>query len=152
MNKRAVILTCSTLIFLATAVFGTRVVRSWQKSANAKRTQGWLQTAINELKSRSAPSNEAILEANTNGWVTSNHLIFSNDWATYKIHTFHESDDLGDINLLRGPDGTLYLSHFHFCVGIYGEIPAEDGRPKDFKEFLAHYGTQQNWKLLEGKK
>src|SRR5262245_6087506 len=50
-------------------------------------------------------------------WAGAGYMIFEDGWARFIHHTFHSSERIGDVALLRASDGSIYVSRFHFCVG-----------------------------------
>ena len=80
------------------------------------------------------------------------YLVFSNGWAAYQLHTMHGCDGGGDVALLRTSDGSLYMSHMHFCAGIAEEIQSSPDtntlRPADISDFLIHHAVAQRWRLV----
>lgn len=80
-------------------------------------------------------------------WITGTHVVFSNGWAAYRVHSVHDSDGLADMALLRGSDGRLFFSTKHFCSGNISmeltdsNLPA----PADLEEFLRKRAARQEW-------
>jgi hypothetical protein len=104
----------------------------------------WLENASRTLAGRGAPPANLVHTFRPGDWAGQGYLVFSNDWASFAFHTFHDSTKIGDIALLRTSDGVLYVSHFHFCIGeteYYGWP-----QPRDFSSFLEIFGAKQGWK------
>ncbi len=120
---------------------------------NAERQ--WILQTVQELLQTAPPSFPPSSGTNTSRkdpwWAHPNYLIFSNGWAAYKIHTIHDSDDVGDITVLRSSGGAFYCSREHYCVGITEWMepsPHADEQiaaPSDLADFLQHYGRAQRW-------
>ena len=104
----------------------------------------WLENASQTLASRGAPPADLIHTFRPGNWAGNGYILFSNGWAAFACHTFHDSTKIGDIALLRTSEGIPYESHFHFCIGVteYYSQP----QPKDFSRFLEIYGAKQGWK------
>ena len=112
----------------------------WHKHAQAQ----WLENAKHTLAGRTAPSHDLVHTFRPAAWADQGYLIFSNGWAAFAFHTFHDSRKVGDIALLRTSDGVCYVSHYHFCVGedeFFGQP-----QPRDVAQFLKIYGAKQGWK------
>ena len=104
----------------------------------------WLKSAAQELQSRGTPPADLMHTLPMGRWAGNGYILFSNGWAAFACHTFHDSEKIGDVALLRTPDGVLYVSHFHFCIGeteYYGWP-----QPRDFSSFLEIFGAKQGWK------
>ena len=109
-----------------------------------KRAQAvWLWSEVQHLQNLGTPSMTLTTNQEPNTWSKDGFLIFSNGWAAFVCHTIHDSENIGDVALLRTPDGVFYVSHYHFCCGEW-TFDAGD-RPGDFAQFLELYGTKQNW-------
>jgi hypothetical protein len=104
----------------------------------------WLENASQTLASRGAPPADLIRTFRPGNWAGNGYILFSNGWAAFACHTFHDSEKIGDVALLRTPDGVLYVSHFHFCIGEMEFF--QQAQPRDFQRFLQIYGTKQGWK------
>lgn len=104
----------------------------------------WLWSQVQKLQNRSAPPSTVITnKSELRLWAKDGYLVFSNGWAAFACHTFHDSEEIGDIALLRTTDGIFYVSHYHFCCG---ETIFDCGdQPKDFSQFLEAFGAKQNW-------
>jgi hypothetical protein len=120
----------------------------------------WMVKAVQELSKVAPPSFES--KPSTNAWENTwlghpEYLLFSNDWAAYRINTIHDIPEIGDITVLRSSDGRFYSSRMHYCVGI-GEWmdpePMSDRQspaPSDLTDFLEHVGRLQHWTLFAPK-
>jgi hypothetical protein len=106
----------------------------------------WLKSATQELQSRGAPSTELMHTLQPGQWAGHGFILFTNGWASFAYHTFHDSEEIGDVALLRTSDGIFYVSHFHFCVGEAEFWAPHKIQPKDFSQFLELYGAKQDWK------
>jgi hypothetical protein len=106
----------------------------------------WLAKTTQELRSCVPPPAYLVTNLPPGRWVAQRYLIFSNDWACFAYHTFHRSERIGDVALLRGADGSFYISRYHFCAGLPEDPDAP--QPKDLADFLKTYGTDQQWKRL----
>ncbi|HWI57304.1 MAG TPA: hypothetical protein VNZ22_08760 [Bacillota bacterium] len=153
MRKIHLIQVVAALVLVAALFYGPPVLEKWRLSTREKKEQEWIQKAVRQLEQAPSPSRELGRGTDSLAWITSNYLIFSNGWAAYKMHSFHANDGMGDIALLRGPDGVLYSSRFHFCGGIISDFrdpanTAEKSRPKDLKDFLQNYAT--SWRPFSG--
>jgi hypothetical protein len=103
----------------------------------------WLENARQTLASRNAPTADIVHTFRSGNWAGQGYLTFSNGWASFDFHTFHDSEKIGDIALLRTSDGVYYTSHFHFCVGET-EFSSQP-QPRDISQFLEIYGAKQGW-------
>jgi hypothetical protein len=153
MRKSHLTLAVAALGLVAALVYGPPAVQTWQQSARAKKEREWTQKTVQQLQQASSPSPDVGRGTNGPYWITEDYLIFSNGWAAYKIHSIHANDGMGDIALLRGSDGVLYWSQFHFCGGIISDFRdslnlRESGRPENLKDFLEKYAT--SWRPLSG--
>jgi hypothetical protein len=109
-----------------------------------KRAQAvWLWEEVQHLQNLGAPSLASATNRESGFWAKDGFLIFSNDWAAFSCHTFHDSEDIGDVALIRTSTGVFYVSYYHFCCGE-STFDSED-RPKDFLQFLELFGARQNW-------
>lgn len=110
----------------------------------AKTRAQWLQQATQQLGKLGPPSPD--LKPVEHPWISRDYMLFSNDWASYAVHTAHASPTIGDVALLRTPDGSFYISDHHFCMGMHGDYGAPDQpRPTDFTHFLKLYGSSHRW-------
>lgn len=103
----------------------------------------WLRKTAVELHACGPPPPEARASLAPGRWANERYLIFSNDWASFAYNTFHDSERLGDIALLRGADGSLYVSHYHFCTGL--PDPPNAPRPANLADFLRLNEAKQKW-------
>ena len=103
----------------------------------------WLENERQTLASRAAPSAGLVQTFRPGDWAGQGYLVFSNGWASFAFHTFHDSEKIGDIALLRTSEGVFYTSHFHFCVGET-EFSSQP-QPRDVSQFLEIYGAKQGW-------
>ena len=113
---------------------------------------GWIHTTVRILQSWPPPSPEIKLAAKGD-WAVNvgdrrGYLLFVDSWAVFAAHTLHASERIGDVALLQASDGAIYISHFHFCVGL-GEF-SDQPQPKDLQDFLQEYGAKQQWQRLSG--
>ena len=86
----------------------------------------------------------------TGHWATPDYLVFSNGWAAYAMHSWHDNDGMDDIALLRTSDGPFYLSKHHLCCGITSDLlmPGGDNpQPADARDFIERRGQRQEWSL-----
>jgi len=49
-------------------------------------------------------------------WAGNGYILFSNGWAAFACHTFHDSEKIGDVALL-GHLMEFLCQPFHFCIG-----------------------------------
>ena len=109
----------------------------------------WVHTTTSALKGYPAPSAD-MKPGQDGGWVVDAgdhaYMLFGDGWAVFTAHTFHDSERIGDVAIFRASDGTLYISHFHFCVGLAWYVGPP--RPKNLQEFLQKYGAEQRWERL----
>ena len=108
----------------------------------------WLWSSVQELQNRGSPPADFAKGLDPDVWVSHGFLVFSNGWASFTFHTIHDSEDIGDIALLRTSDGIFYVSYFHFCVGE-AEFSSQR-HPKDIAEFLELFGARHGWKRGPG--
>lgn len=116
----------------------------------------WIRHAMQQL--RQTPPPPAGLASSPGGgeWAGQGYLLFTNGWACFTSHTVHSSGRVGDIGLLRASDGSFYISHFHFCVGLdeYSQQvhPPEQrqARPRDIGHFIELYGQTHGWTRIPG--
>jgi hypothetical protein len=132
---------------LIIALFAPSALMKRREALRQKKEHDWMQTAIHQLSRTPPPSPDLGWGTNTLDWITPDYLVFSNGWAVYKMHWFHENDGMRDMAFLRGPDGALYFTRRHFCGG--GLEPGKNKvRPRDLKEFLEKYDT--SWRPYPG--
>jgi hypothetical protein len=109
----------------------------------------WIRTTVRMLRSYSPPpaSKKTVGDGK---WIVMTadreYLVFSNGWAYFAANTIHESERIGDVAILCASDGTLYISHFHFCIP-HIVLPRQP-QPKDLQDFLRKSGANQGWKKL----
>jgi hypothetical protein len=106
----------------------------------------WLRTAQQEVQAYGAPS-PADFEAAARGeWATKKHLVFSNGWAAFKMHSIHSPGPVGDVAVLLTSDGDICCTFVHLCKGI----PTWRGfsRPSSPLEYLESYGANEKWKKI----
>jgi len=103
----------------------------------------WLENERQTLVSRGAPAADLVHTFRPGDWAGQGYLIFSNGWASFAFHTFHDSTKIGDVALLRTSEGVFYVSHFHFCVGET-EFTSQP-QPRDVSQLLEIYGAKQGW-------
>ena len=109
----------------------------------------WIHGATTALRGYPAPSPD--LKPMRDGeWVAiagdHAYMLFTDGWAVFVAHTFHDSERIGDVALLRASDGTLYISHFHFCVGVTEYVGSP--RPQNIQGFLQKYKDIHGWKRI----
>jgi hypothetical protein len=145
--RRAIIIGIAALgIVLA----GLLVWRPWEMTP-----ERWIRTALKELQQMPPPPADFAASLGDGEWAGQRYLLFTNGWACFSYHTFHASERVGDIGLLRASDGSLYIAHFHFCVGLteYSQrvLPSErqQPRPRDMAHFIELYGPKHGWKRLQ---
>jgi hypothetical protein len=109
----------------------------------------WTRMAMSQLRNLTPPPAATLWSASNGNWVVGSYLVFSNDWAAFTNHSLHESDELGEIALLRTSDGRVFRTKHHFCNDINEfMIEAEQNRkpqPRDLQDFFNLYGTNKNW-------
>jgi hypothetical protein len=106
----------------------------------------WMQHSIKQLHQKEAPPASLANALPEGVWAKDGYLLFTNGWAAFTSHTFHDSLLLGDVAVLVASDGSTYLSHYHFCIteGEYRFRP----RPRDIGESIGIYGRMQSWKKI----
>ena len=133
-------------VFIVLILIGFQLIRlALQRHAQSQ----WLQTTIKTLEKRGSPSANLVQAFRPDAWAGEGYILFSNGWAQFACHTFHDSEKIGDIAAIRTPDNIIYVSHFHFCISeseYYG-LP----QPKDFAQFLEIFGPKQGWKKMDSK-
>ena len=147
------ILGAAVLALIAALVYGPPALQRRREAITAEKEREWTQRAAQELGETPPPPAELGLGTNNLAWITQGYLVFSNGWAAFKMHSLHSEDGMRDMALLRGADGALYYSHFHFCCGMTDDFkdPMQSPnipRPKDLKEFLEKYAT--SWRPYSG--
>jgi hypothetical protein len=130
------------VIILAVAVF--LILPALPHHANKRAQAIWLWSEVQRLQNLGAPPMTLATNREPNAWSKDGFLVFSNGWAAFACHTIHDpdSENIGDIALLRTSDGIIYVSYYHFCCGEW-TFDTED-RPRDFSQFLEVYGAKQN--------
>jgi hypothetical protein len=130
--------------------YNTKAEREWMEAEERGTPTQWLQSARQDLQKRGAPSPELIRSIQSGHWAGGGYLLFSNGWASFAWHSSHESERyggrIGNIALLRTPEGDFYVSHFHFCLGEAEFQGQNKTQPKDLSQFLEIYGTEQQWR------
>ena len=147
MKKFGLIIVILALLFwiLSPAIFARR------HHADSRAQAVWLWSEVQDLQNRGTPSASLVTNIESrawakNGsrvWAESGFLVFSNGWASFACHTIHDSEDIGDVALLRTSDGVFYVSYYHFCMGE-GSFAATE-QPKDFPQFLEFFEVDQKW-------
>ncbi len=121
-------------------------------AARHKAQQQWILTTSNALRQLGPPSATNVAAAASGAWIAGQHyLLFSNGWASFAWNDFHAGGTVGDIALLLSSDGGLYVSRYHFCVGLsefYDHAVGQplQPRPRDLNDFFQRYGTNHNWR------
>ena len=114
----------------------------------------WIHNAMHQLRQTTPPPANLASSLGQGEWAGQSYLLFTNGWACFRSHTFHSSERVGDIGMLRASDGSFYICHFHFCVGLkeyWQEVrPPEEqqARPRDINHFIELYGKTHGWKRL----
>jgi hypothetical protein len=108
----------------------------------------WAEKSIEQLRQKGPPPTSLTAALSEDIWAADGYLIFTNGWAAFNSHTFHDSSFLGDVAVLAASDGSIYISHYHFCI-TFGEYRSRP-RPKDIEEFIRLYGRIQSWKKISG--
>ena len=102
----------------------------------------WIHTTVRTLRSYPPPP----ASKNTVGddkWVVMTaerqYLVFSNGWAYFAANTIDGPERIGAVAILCASDGTVYISHHNFDVGItdFSRRP----QPKDLQDFLRKSGA-----------
>jgi hypothetical protein len=151
MPRRSLIFAILALGVLAGLLMGRSPWRRWRESVQIKSEVEWIQKATRQLQQVGTPPIEVIQGAVTGRWATEKWLIFTNGWAGYAMHSWHENDGMDDIALLRTSEGSFYLSRCHLCCGITSELRPSDGettRPADAKDFIERRARRQEWTLF----
>ena len=142
------------LCILAVFLLGKTALRKWQEreSVRVEKERGWIRQAVQRLEQAGPPPKDLGQSPPYAPWVVPGYFVFSNGWAAYDLHSFHASDGMGDIALLRLSDGRLYTSKMHFCGGITDMMQPSGSeqlpRPADAKDFFENCGRFQQWNLL----
>ncbi len=114
----------------------------------------WLLSTKASLSEAANPTAVTMPLPEGEDWAALDVIRFSDGWARFACHTFHDSERIGDIALLRASDGTFYISDFHFCVGILEysqqllELAKRQPPPKNIGHFIEQYGPVHGWKKL----
>ena len=144
--RRLIIITVVALVAVSTVLL---VWRPWEMTR-----ERWIHSAMQRLREMPPPPTNLVTSVGEGDWAGKGYMLFSNGWACFSYHTFHESERVGDIALLRASDGSFYVCHFHFCVGL-GEYwqsvrPPEERQlqPRDIGHFIELYEKKQGWKRL----
>ena len=143
-----------TALVLAVALPVGLAIARWRESVRIHKTNEWIRNTIQELAKTGPPSDDPGKTMPSPSWITRDHLIFSNGWAAYKIHTVHHGKEVGDIAILRLADNRYYSSKLHYCSGgLSSLLPRSDPdgiapRPADAQDFLDNIGKRQQWNLL----
>jgi hypothetical protein len=147
MRLRQVVNIIAALCVLAVLFVAFSLRRQWLETTVIKQECEWVWLNARQLAEAGPPSAELQNGAITGRWVQQGYLLFSNGWAGYRIHTTHACDGLGNMALVRTPDGVLYLSKLHYCGGI-GEWmvppPATSLGPPMQESFLRGRGNTRN--------
>jgi hypothetical protein len=134
----------SAFVFVVLILIGIYSIRfALQRHAQSQ----WLQTTIKTLEKRGAPPANLAQTFRPEAWAGEGYILFSNRWVQFACHTFHDSEKIGDIAVVRTPDNVCYVSHYHFCISeseYYGWP-----QPKDFSQFLEIFGSKQGWKKVD---
>lgn len=127
---------------------GCIVALSHAAAAENKAEQAlWIKKTTQKLQDRGAPSAELMHTLKPGQWAGHGYLLFSNGWASFACHTIHDSEEIGDVALLRTSDGAIYISHYHFCVGEGEFWFSHRAQPKNFSKFLElKIFSGQGWK------
>jgi cytochrome c1 len=131
------------LILLVVILAGVSFLSGRHGRVSERAQAQWLASACQTLTSQKPPAAELSHNFLEGSWAGDGYLIFSNGCAACAFHTFHESEKIGDIALLRTSDGVFFTSHFHFCVGELEFL--NEPQPRDFPEFLKIYGGKHGW-------
>ena len=134
-------------IWSAVALFVGACVCAWAYRQTGQ--AAWIHATTSALRDYSGPST-SLKPVRSGEWVVNagdhGYMLFSDGWAIFVAHTFHESERIGDVALLRTSDGGLYISHFHFCVGVTEYVGRP--RPQNIQDFLRKYGGVHGWKRI----
>jgi hypothetical protein len=139
MKKIALIVVIVVIAF----VFALPAFLAGRHRADRRAQAVWLWSAVQKLQNLGAPSPNVTTNLDASWWAKDGFLVFSNGWVSFAYHTFHDSEDIGDIALLRTPEGVFFVSYYHFCLGAT-TFDTRD-QPKDFSEFMQVFGTEQKW-------
>jgi hypothetical protein len=109
----------------------------------------WINATVRTLRSYPPPP-AGITTVGDGKWIVGNsgrsYLVFSNGWAGIAINNREQSERLGDLAIMCASDGTVYISHYHFDVGIR-ELSERRPQPKDLQDFLRK--DPHGWQKLE---
>ena len=98
----------------------------------------WIRTTVRTL--RSYPPPPATVGDGKWTVITADreYLVFSNGWAYFAANTIDGPERIGAVAILCASDGTVYISHHDFDVGIT-EV-SRLTQPKDLQDFLQKSG------------
>jgi hypothetical protein len=100
----------------------------------------WIRTTVRTLRSYPPPPGSS-RTVGDGKWTVSTadrqYLIFSNGWAYFTANRIDGPERFGAVAILCASDGTVYISHHNFDVGIteFSQRP----QPKDLQDFLWKY-------------
>lgn len=102
----------------------------------------WIRTTVRTLRSYPPPpASEKTVGDGKWAVITADRefLVFSNGWAYFAANTIDGPERIGAVAILYASDGTLYISHHNFDVGIteFSRRP----QPKDLQDFLQKSGA-----------
>jgi hypothetical protein len=109
---------------------------------------------MRQLRQMPPPPASLASSLGSEDWAGQGYMVFTNGWACFTSHTFHSSMRVGDIGLLLSSDGSFYICHFHFCVGLaeYSQVTwapeVKRPRPRDIDHFIELYGKTHGWKRI----
>ncbi len=134
------------VIALGVAAAGLLALRPWESAR-----ERWIRSATRQLRQVPPPPASLGSSLGSGEWAGEGYILFTNGWACFRSHTFHASEEVGDIGLLRASDGSFYICHFHFCLGLGAYWTATWAgvkprpRPRDIRHFIEIYGPTQGW-------
>ena len=144
--RRGLIIGIVALVTVSAALLSWQ---PWQMTS-----ERWIRNSVVQLRQMPPPPAGLASSLGQGEWAGQGYLLFTNGWACFASTTFHSSERVGDIGLLRASDGSFYICHFHFCVGLLEyrqdiRRPEErQGRPQDIGQFIEHYGKINGWERL----
>jgi|ERR1039458_4977716 hypothetical protein len=100
----------------------------------------WIRTTVRTLRSYPPPPASSRTVGDGKWTVRTadrQYLIFSNGWAYFTANRIDGPERFGAVAILCASDGTVYISHHNFDVGIteFSQRP----QPKDLQDFLWKY-------------
>jgi hypothetical protein len=118
----------------------------WQPWGTAR--ADWIRGAQQEVRAYGPPSAADFEAAASGEWATRKHLVFSNGWAAFKMHSIHDLHDpntVGDAAVLLTSEGEMFRTFSHLRGIPEWHLPY---RPSSWEDYLRSYGLNQKWKQI----